>query len=199
MEPYNFKQKEREFPEKFFGTSGPGKKIADKSHIDAMKHSKKHTVDDIFQKGRGYKQPRWWFTTESFHFHRQKGSGMANYDITIVDNVTLHILADSMKTALDIIEKEIFAGDSKLLQVCTDDINRLLQKKDLHEQHNLSWLPPFSQSEFAHHIPGSYPGTIHIESEDMGYIEYPSDITFIKVFVEKDKKIRVETVMGGNK
>lgn len=196
MALYNLKQTKKELPDKTFGTEGLDEKSADATYKKALKNPKKHLIEDIYKDKKSFKKPTWFFTTEAFHFFREKGSGMANYDITIIINVTLHILARSLDEARKLLDDEIRGGDSKLLSELTDDINALLQKKNLHEQHNLSWIPPFHQEEFVHHIPSGNPSTIHVESEDSGFIEYPSDLQFIKLWVDDIKKIHIDAHRG---
>lgn len=202
MALYNLKDNKRELPEKTFTKKGIDSRASEESYKKARKEMKKHVIDDIFKESETdktmKKKPEWFFTTEAFHFNRPKGVGKANYDITIIINVTLHIMARSLKEAIEIIDADVQGGDSKILAEAAEDINRLLQsKQQIHEQHNLSWIPPFQEMEFIHHIPAGNPATIHIESEDTGFIEYPSDLQYMKIWVDDSKKIHVEPVRGG--
>lgn len=201
MALYNLKDQKKELPEKTFTKKGIPDPEADESYKKARKEMKKHVIEDMFKEsadGKMLKKPDWFFTTEAFHFNRPKGVGRANYDITVIANITLHIMARSLKEAIDIIDADIQGGDSKILSEVIEDINRLLQsKQQIHEQHNLSWIPPFQEEEFLHHIPAGNPATIHVESEDTGFIEYPADIQFMKIWVDDSMKIRVEPERGG--
>jgi len=197
MAIYNFKG-QSSFSPKTFTEKGFDEKEVEEDHSKAVRSPKKHSVEDLMGKGKELKQGRWFFTIEAFHFFRRKGVS-ANYDITVIDHVTLHIYARSLQEAAKILDTELRTGDSNILQIILDDINSLLQKPQLHEQHNLSWINPFNQEEFVHHIPAGFPGEIHVESEDTGFIVYPSDIKFIKIFVDPMKKIQVKAEMVGEK
>jgi hypothetical protein len=195
MAIFNFKALNVYSP-KTFPIRGFKENDVNESHDMAVRSPKKYAVEDLMGKTKGTKKGQWYFTIESFHFFRPKGVS-ANYDITIVDHVTLHIFSRSLQEASKIIETEIHGGNSNILQIILDDINSLLQKPQLHEQHNLSWIPPLSQEEFVHHIPSGFPGEIHVESEDTGFVVYPSDIKFIKIFVDQMKEIIVKPEMMG--
>lgn len=195
MPIYNLKGKERVLPEKETKLVGFSDSDVDESHKLALKNIGKHTIEDPFKKTKKTKMGEWFFTTEAFHFYRPKGVN-ANYEITIIDHITLHMMAHSMQEALKLLEDEIREGESNVLQGAVDDINRLLQKKHLHEQHNLAWIPPIQQSEFQHHIPAGNPGEIHVQSEDTGFIEYPSDMNFIRIHADEKGRIKVKLIMS---